>query len=295
MLLYKRNMLVSCTYLICMVFRVKLLSTASAQTFPVSSRWTQLLSDIHIPSPSYFDQIQLHLTTLAVPYPQPPVSLFNLLISFSIQSTLKWIKFMLQVRLSPPLPLMLFLPSANHVLAVDLWPSPYNTIIEQRATIPHLQQWECFPPMLDRLVEWATVTKHPSSLGNARDRLLVYKTLPTSDTEPVYYPVSVRLFGFLEDFCLGDYGDWKGFISTIFLASWPHVLLFDLSNDNWVKHAVQSLSLTSGGHTVAWQNQLDRLNMACTLASCLLKLPLLKVQFSRRLYMQRRVFTKVCI
>ena len=66
-----------------------------------------------------------------------------------------------------------------------------------------------------------------------------------------------------------------------------------ISDSSRTKYAVQSLVLSSGGHTIAWQNQLDRLNMACTFASRFLKLPLSKCQFSNKLYMQRSVFTKV--
>ena len=106
---------------------------------------------------------------------------------------------------------MLFLPSDNHTLVIDLWPSPYNTIIERHCNVlDHLQQWECFPISLDCLVEWATIAMLPSSVNNSRNRILVYKTLPASDADAVLYPISVQLFGFLEDFCLGDYGDWKG-------------------------------------------------------------------------------------
>ena len=105
---------------------------------------------------------------------------------------------------------MSFLPSDNHPLAVDLWPSPYNAIIKRRCDIAQLQQWEQFPTSLNRLVKWATIAKLPSSTDHSRDHILVYKTLPASDSEDALYPISIRLFGFLEQFCLGDHGDWKG-------------------------------------------------------------------------------------
>jgi len=164
-----------------------------------------------------FHSHRMHFVTLSIPTPfcNP---CFNILpVPFSIPSTFKWISFSVRVCASPP-PLypMSFLPSHNHVLAVDLWPSPYNSLIEQRAIVSKLQQWQCFPRMLNQLAEWATVARLPSSLGNARDRLLVYKTLPASDTNAVLYPISVWVFGFLENFSLGDYGDWKGYVSVLF-------------------------------------------------------------------------------
>lgn len=189
---------------------------------------------------------------------------------------------------------MSFLPSVTHPLAVDLWPAPYNTIIQQRASVTDLEQWQRFPLSLEHFVEWASVMRLPSTgPANGRDRLLVYKTLPDPNCTSACYPISVRIFGFLEDFCLGQYGDWQGYVSAKQLLSQLHTNNFIHSNDNRAMYAVQSLTLTSAGHTVAWQNQLDRLNMACTFASRLLKLPLSKVQFERRLYIQRRVFVKV--
>ena len=107
---------------------------------------------------------------------------------------------------------MSFLPSENHSLAVDLWPSPYDAIVKQRRDISQLQQWECFPTTLARLAEWATIAKLPSSTDRSRDRILVYKTLPAPDSDVALYPVSVRLFGFLEKFCVGEYGDWNGYV-----------------------------------------------------------------------------------
>ena len=122
---------------------------------------------------------------------------------------------------------MSFLPSDNHALAVDLWLAPYNTIIEQRCNISQLHQWQRFPTSLNHLVEWADVTKHPTSTDNARDRILVYKTLPASDSIPVVYPVSVRLFGFLEDFCLADYGNWKGYVFDTKISHYDSTKLSD--------------------------------------------------------------------
>ena len=67
------------------------------------------------------------------------------------------------------------------------------------------------------------------------------------------------------------------------------------SDDNRAKFAVQSLLLSSGGLEIPWQNQLDRLNMASTFASRFLKIPLSKLQFTQKLYLQRSVFTKVSL
>lgn len=115
--------------------------------------------------------------------------------------------------------LMSFLPSNNHALAIDLWPTPYNSIIEKRADVSNLQQWQCFPLNIERMVEWATVIKIPTSIPtDPRNRLLVYKTLPDSDPTSAYYPISVRLFGFLEDFYLGEYGGWQGYVGSHFLS-----------------------------------------------------------------------------
>ncbi|KIO10507.1 hypothetical protein M404DRAFT_21437 [Pisolithus tinctorius Marx 270] len=47
------------------------------------------------------------------------------------------------------------------------------------------------------------------------------------------------------------------------------------------------------GNTAAWRNQVERLNLAATFASRVLKIPLLSIQFRHHLHMQRKVFTKV--
>ena len=138
------------------------------------------------------------------------------------------------VLLSP----MLFLPSDNHTLMIDLWPSLYNTIIEWRCNVLDLQQWECFPISLDRLVEWATIAMLPSSVDNSPDHILVYKTLPASDADAVLYPISVQLFGFLEDFCLGDYGDWKGCVLKQISCGSDRLIIFLL---NIVIRVVQNM------------------------------------------------------
>ncbi|KIN94266.1 hypothetical protein M404DRAFT_35242 [Pisolithus tinctorius Marx 270] len=168
---------------------------------------------------------------------------------------------------------MSFLPSPNHLLGADLWTEDLQRIIHSRASVQDLQQWQSFPTSLCHMVEWATVARDPTSTDRRRSHLLVYKTLPIPEPYGVLYPVSVRIYGFLDKFCVGDFGNWNG--DCVRAA-----------------YAVQSLSLCSAGNATAWRNQLDRLNLAASFASRVLKLPLPSIQFRSHLHMQRRVFTK---
>ncbi|KIO04758.1 hypothetical protein M404DRAFT_25871 [Pisolithus tinctorius Marx 270] len=169
---------------------------------------------------------------------------------------------------------MSFLPSAKHPLAADLWPENVSSIIQSRTDVSSLQQWECFPRSLEHMVQWAAVARDPASTDKSRSHMLVYKTLSATEQTTILYPISVRVYGYLHGkFALGDVGDWDGDV-------------------NKVSYAMQHLTLSSGGHSVAWQNQLDRLNLAANFASRTLKLPLRSVQFHHRLYLQRKVFFK---
>ncbi|KIO10711.1 hypothetical protein M404DRAFT_20963 [Pisolithus tinctorius Marx 270] len=168
---------------------------------------------------------------------------------------------------------MSFLPSPGHLLGADLWADDLRSIIHGRRPIHELRQWECYPTSLCNMIEWAAMARHPSPPDRRRSHLLVYKTLPTPEPCNALYPVSVRIYGFLDRFCVGDFGNWNGDCTR-------------------TANAVQSLSLSSMGNSAAWRNQLDRLNLMASFASHVLKIPLPSIQFRHHLHMQRKVFTK---
>ncbi|KIN97658.1 hypothetical protein M404DRAFT_32128 [Pisolithus tinctorius Marx 270] len=168
---------------------------------------------------------------------------------------------------------MSFLPSPGHLLGADLWPGDLQTIIQNHVSIHQLQQWECFPTSLCHMIEWATVARHLTAPDRRRSHLLVYKTLPIPEPCDALYPVSVRIYGFLDKFCVSDFGNWNGDCARAACA-------------------VQSLTINSMGNTAAWRNQIECLNLAATFASCILKIPLPSVQFRHHLHLQRKVFSK---
>ncbi|KIN93904.1 hypothetical protein M404DRAFT_35598 [Pisolithus tinctorius Marx 270] len=143
---------------------------------------------------------------------------------------------------------MSFLPSTNHLLAADLWSENLQPLIKDLA-------------------------RHPTCGDRRRSHLMVYKTLPIPGPSGVLYPVSVRVYGFLERFSVGDFGNWDGDCAKAACA-------------------VQSLSISGVGNAGAWRNQLERLNLAATFASHVLKIPLPAIQFRHHIHMQRKVFTK---
>ncbi|KAI6142814.1 hypothetical protein BKA82DRAFT_25679 [Pisolithus tinctorius] len=168
---------------------------------------------------------------------------------------------------------MSFLPSPDHPLGTDLWTDDLQALIKSRANIRELQQWECFPTSLTQLVEWATVAQHPTCTDRRRSHLIIYKTLPVPEPCGVLYPVSVRIYSFLDKFCVGEFGNWTGDCAK-------------------AAYAVQSLSISGTRNTIAWRNQLECLNLAATFASHVLKIPLPAKQFRGHVHMQRKVFTK---
>ncbi|KIN94054.1 hypothetical protein M404DRAFT_35427 [Pisolithus tinctorius Marx 270] len=169
---------------------------------------------------------------------------------------------------------MSFLPSSNHPLGANLWAEDLQPFINNCANIHKLQQWECFPTSLAHLVKWASVARHPTCADRKCSHLIVYKTLPVPEPCGVLYPVSVRIYSYLNKFCVGKFGNWN-------------------SDCSKAAYAVQSLSIGSTGNTAAWRNQLECLNLAATFASCILKIPLPAIQFRGHVHMQRKVFTKV--
>ncbi|KIN94431.1 hypothetical protein M404DRAFT_35057 [Pisolithus tinctorius Marx 270] len=168
---------------------------------------------------------------------------------------------------------MSFLPSPGHLLGADLWTGDLQTIIQNRMPDHELQLWEHFPSSLSQMIEWATIAQHPSAPDRRRSHMLVYKTLPVPEPCNVLFLVSVCIYGFLDKFCVGDFGNWN-------------------SDCARAAYAVQSLSISSMGNMAAWQNQVERLNLAATFASRILKIPLPSIQFQHHLHMQRKVFTK---
>ncbi|KIO00819.1 hypothetical protein M404DRAFT_151847 [Pisolithus tinctorius Marx 270] len=107
---------------------------------------------------------------------------------------------------------MSFLPSPGHLLGADLWADDLQTIIQSHGSIHLLQQWECFPTSLCNMIEWAAMTRHPSPPDQRHAHLLVYKTLPMPEPCDALYPMSVHIYGFLNRFCISNFGNWNGYI-----------------------------------------------------------------------------------
>ncbi|KAI5997053.1 hypothetical protein EDD15DRAFT_2163207 [Pisolithus albus] len=170
---------------------------------------------------------------------------------------------------------MAFIPSKHNSLATDLWPPPHSEKISARAGPHDLQRWERYPCELEDMCKWALVAKDKSTMDKSRENIIVYRN-PPDCTSNVLYPVSVHLYGCLQNFTVGKFGNWDG-------------------NPFTAKRAIQSLTLTSGGHREAWRNQLEALNVASAFASRTLQIPLHRAHFPSQLYFQRKVFQQVAV
>lgn len=165
---------------------------------------------------------------------------------------------------------MSFVSSEDQLLGLNLWPTSHSEMIAVRAGPNSLSSWEQFPRDLERMFNWATIAKDVSCTDKSRENMIIYRNPPTPAPNAMY-PISVRLYGCLQAFNVGKFGNWDGDPST-------------------ATRATQSISLISGGHDEAWQNQLDNLNIASAFASRMMKLPLHRPRFPSLLYFQRRVF-----
>ncbi|KAG1726069.1 uncharacterized protein EDB91DRAFT_1023767, partial [Suillus paluster] len=80
-----------------------------------------------------------------------------------------------------------------------------------------LVTWQKFPLTLGCLIEWADIYKDKEKKDKAQDHLLVYKCMPNAKPGALY-PVSIRMHGYLNHFCLERLGNWSS-SSTCFFVS----------------------------------------------------------------------------
>ncbi|KAI6145137.1 hypothetical protein BKA82DRAFT_4424707 [Pisolithus tinctorius] len=168
---------------------------------------------------------------------------------------------------------MAFIRSVADEVASDLWPEENRHAIQLRVNGRKLAGWERFPTSLEDIATWASLIKDDNNTNENRNKILVYKSSPLF-TPGAFYPVSVHLYGFLQSFQIGTHGNWQR-----------------LNHGNG--QATEKLVLSCGGNAydAAWKNQLDSLNLAGTFASKSLQMPLHRRYNSKRLFLQRRIFT----
>ncbi|KIO12234.1 hypothetical protein M404DRAFT_125261, partial [Pisolithus tinctorius Marx 270] len=71
-----------------------------------------------------------------------------------------------------------------------------------------LADWERFPNSLEQMGLWATVVTDPKNSNPCHNNMLVYKS-PPCDSPGALFPISVQLFGFIQSFQIGRYGNWR--------------------------------------------------------------------------------------
>ncbi|KAI5988183.1 hypothetical protein EDD15DRAFT_2172667 [Pisolithus albus] len=161
---------------------------------------------------------------------------------------------------------MSFISSEDHFLALNLWPITHSEMIAVRAGPKSLSGWEQFPRDLEGMFNWATIAKDASCTDKSRENIVIYRNPPTPAPDAMY-PISVRLYGCLQSFNVGKFGNWDGYGSPPPHYPYAHQLFPYDRDPSTAMRATQSITLTSGGHDEAWQNQLDNLNIASAFAS----------------------------
>ncbi|KAI6029125.1 hypothetical protein PISMIDRAFT_104477 [Pisolithus microcarpus 441] len=187
---------------------------------------------------------------------------------------------------------MSFVSSEDQLVGLNLWPTSHSEMITVCTGPNSLSSWEQFPRDLERMFNWATIAKDVSCTDKSRENMIIYRNPPTPAPNAMY-PISVHLYGCLQAFNVGKFGNWDGYVIPPPHRRNCHNFFPHHRDPSTATRATQSISLISGGHDEAWQNQLDNLNIASAFASCMMKLPLHCPRFPSLLYFQRRVFRQV--
>lgn len=98
--------------------------------------------------------------------------------------------------------IMAFISSERCPFASNLWPQAMGNLI-----LHHNKQEgsNTVPTVLEEMLSWASVERDPNYDGIPVALCLVYK-----EALPVVNPISVHLYGFLEEFNLRPFGNWNG-------------------------------------------------------------------------------------
>ncbi|KZT08013.1 uncharacterized protein LAESUDRAFT_758131 [Laetiporus sulphureus 93-53] len=166
--------------------------------------------------------------------------------------------------------------TASNGLARDMWPHYIGRPIHDVDTIDTLPQSRIVPTSIDGLCDWATVIPVRDSRRTG-DRRFVLVHSPVPDNDDDVTVVSFRVQGIVKSAILATLDNWTG------------------EPRNSVR-AMQSVTLTSGGHHTPFTAQIENLAtveeyIACVLNSDLKPSPLANDQ--EELTLKRRVFTRV--
>ncbi|KAI6018631.1 hypothetical protein PISMIDRAFT_103548 [Pisolithus microcarpus 441] len=104
---------------------------------------------------------------------------------------------------------MAFIPSKHDRLVVDLWPTSHSEMIAACAGLHDLSSWEIFPCKLEDMCKWVTIAKDKSIVDKSRENIVIYQN-PPDPTFNALYPVSIQLYGCLQNFTIGRFGNWDG-------------------------------------------------------------------------------------
>ncbi|KAI5996713.1 hypothetical protein EDD15DRAFT_2163578 [Pisolithus albus] len=159
---------------------------------------------------------------------------------------------------------MSFISSEDDLLALNLWPTTHSEKIAAHASPNTLLPWEQFPRNLQQMFDWATIAKDISCSDKSQENIIIYRN-PPSPAPNAMYPISVRLYGCLQTFNVGKFGNWDGCIIALPPCQRSANFFPHHSDLFTARHATQSITLISGGHEEAWQNPLDNLNVASAL------------------------------
>ena len=100
---------------------------------------------------------------------------------------------------------MSFVSSKLCPFASNLWPPTAGRLIARRNRNSTGDQKNTIPKDLEGLLAWASVERDPMYHEIPVALCLAYK-----ETMPHVRPISIPLYGFLEEFSLRPFGNWNG-------------------------------------------------------------------------------------
>lgn len=100
---------------------------------------------------------------------------------------------------------MSFVSSKLCPFASNLWPSTVGGLIVRRNRKSTGDQTDTIPKDLEGLLAWASVERDPMY-----DEIPIALCLAYKETLPEIRPISIHLYGFLEEFSLRTFGNWNG-------------------------------------------------------------------------------------
>ncbi|KAH7905425.1 hypothetical protein BJ138DRAFT_1017715, partial [Hygrophoropsis aurantiaca] len=94
-----------------------------------------------------------------------------------------------------------------------LWSNDIGKLGGEHVSPASLEDWEKVPPTYAEICTWAQIARDPTATERRRENIVIYCNPPATDTLTLF-PISIRVQGYLDAFCLRTLGNWNGYRSS---------------------------------------------------------------------------------